>query len=317
MAYTKEKIRGGKRYRYATKSVRLPDGTVKTIQKLIGKNENASRGLDDFFMTREKALFLKYALGLHRTNDIFSTEEFEKIEGMRIDYRHLIGKLAKSQLKDVFDGFTANFTYESNAIEGNSLTLKDVAMVMFDNVMPSGKNMREVYETRNSRKVVELIIRKKFRLEHADIIRMHKMLMKDIDDERTGYKTIPNYLVGREVETAPPEKVEDEMSKLIDWANKNPNRLHPLQLSADFHGKFEKIHPFEDGNGRVGRFLSNVILVNNGYPPLIIRKSQRIAYINALEKFDNGHAAGLERFFLEKFKDTYRSFFGVYVKYAK
>lgn len=316
MAAIIEKTVRGRKYRYVAKSIRLPDGTVKTIQKIITPGEKMA-GFEEFFRKREKKLFLEYALGKYCTNSIFTREEFEKVEDMRVDYRHLLRKLNKNQLKDVFDRFTANFTYESNAIEGNSLTLKDVAMVMFDNVMPSGKSLREVYETRNSRKVVELIMRKKFRLEHVDIIRMHKLLMKDIDDERMGYKTIPNYLVGRTVETAPPEKVEGEMSKLIDWANKNPNRLHPLQLSADFHGRFEKIHPFEDGNGRVGRFLSNVILVNNGYPPLIIRKSQRVAYMNALEKFDNGHAAGLERFFLEKFKDTYRSFFGVYVKYAK
>ncbi len=111
MTYTKEKIRDGKKYRYATKSVRLPDGTVKTIQKLIGKNENANKGLDAFFMAREKALFFKYALGRYRTNDIFSPEEFEKIENMRVDYRHLLRKLNKNQLKDVFDRFTANFTY--------------------------------------------------------------------------------------------------------------------------------------------------------------------------------------------------------------
>lgn len=315
MAAIIEKTVRGRKYRYVAKSIRLPDGTVKTIQKIIRPGEKMN-GSEEFFGKREKELFLEYALRKYRTDSIFTREEFGKVEDMRVDYRHILRKLNKNQLKDVFDRFTANFTYESNAMEGNSLTLKDVAMVMFDNLMPSGKNLREVYETRNSRKVIELIMRKKFRLEHADIIRMHKMLMKDIDDERTGYKTIPNYLVGRTVETAPPEKVEDEMSSLLEWANKNPTRLHPLQLSADFHGRFEKIHPFEDGNGRVGRFLSNVVLVNNGYPPLIIRKSQRVAYMNTLEKFDNGHAAGLERFFLEKFKDTYRGFFGVYVKYA-
>jgi Fic family protein len=89
-----------------------------------------------------------------------------------------------------------------------------------------------------------------------------------------------------------------------------------VKLAAIFHGKFERIHPFEDGNGRVGRFLMNIILTKGGYPPLIIRKSQRVSYLKTLESFDSGHQDALVRFTLEKFKETYRKFFEVYVKYV-
>ena len=80
---------------------------------------------------------------------------------------------------------------------------------------------------------------------------------------------------------------------------------------------FEKVHPFEDGNGRVGRLIINIMLLSNGYPPLIIRKSQRIAYFAALEAFDNGHTGKLERFLVEKYKETYEKFFKMYIKYLK
>ena len=93
--------------------------------------------------------------------------------------------------------------------------------------------------------------------------------------------------------------------------------MHPLQLAAKFHGWFENIHPFEDGNGRVGRFLMNIILVNRGYPPLIIRKTQRISYFNALEDSDNGRSITLERLLYERLKETHEKFFKVYVKYLK
>ena len=104
------------------------------------------------------------------------------------------------------------------------------------------------------------------------------------------------------------------MDKLIEDYN-NKDNIPPLQKAALFHGKFEKIHPFEDGNGRVGRLLINIILLNNGYPPLIIRKTHRVSYFNALEAFDNGHPDKLYRFLLEKYKNTYEKFFKVYVKY--
>ena len=91
--------------------------------------------------------------------------------------------------------------------------------------------------------------------------------------------------------------------------------MHPLQLAARFHGYFERMHPFEDGNGRVGRFLINIILVNAGYPPLIIRKTQRISYFNALEKYDDGRPAPLERLLFERLKETHEKFFRIYVKY--
>ncbi len=164
---------------------------------------------------------------------------------------------------------------------------------------------------------MEAMLKKKFKINHAGILKIHRLLMKDID-ERRGYKKIPNiiYREEKEVETTPPENVENEMDRLIEWHNKSIKVMHPLEVAAMFHGRFEKIHPFEDGNGRVGRFLINVILINNGYPPLIVRKTSRAAYMDSLKAFDNGYHDKLKRFLLKKFKDTHRKFFEVYVKYV-
>src|SRR3989338_8383476 len=215
MVYLTYKTISGKRYKYLVKSIRLPDGIIKKISKLIKSNRPLSylkRYYGEYFLEQEKRLNVKYILDKFKTNYIFTKEELEKVERIKVDYRHLIRRLSRAQLKDVFDRFTANFTYESNAIEGNSLTLKDVSIVIFENSIPRGKDLREVYETRNSRIVVDMILKKKVDITHKSIIKIHKILMKDID-VRTGYKKIPNIIIGSRVKTTPPEKVVEEMTK--------------------------------------------------------------------------------------------------------
>ena len=306
----------GKKYFYLAKSIRMPDGSQKKLYKFLGSKKPhrvpASAG---FFEKKEQEVLLNFAAKKYANDKIITDAEIKKIELMRLGYKKIMRRLSKKQVKDMLDRFAVNFTYESNALEGNSLTLKDVAIVIFENISIRGKELREIYEARNSRRVIELIFKKKFQISHESIIKIHKILMRDIDTA-TGYKKIPNFILGRNVETTPPEKVLGEMDRLISWYNSNMGRLHPIVLASIFHGRFEKIHPFEDGNGRVGRFLVNVILTSAGYPPLIIRRTTRTAYMSCPSAFDNSHYDNLKRFFLEKFKDTYRKFFEVYVKYV-
>jgi Fic family protein len=119
----------------------------------------------------------------------------------------------------------------------------------------------------------------------------------------------------RDIKTTPPEKVEQEINNLIEWYNLSKNKEHPMKLASEFHARFEKIHPFEDGNGRVGRLLVNAILLDKDYPPVIIRKTMRQSYFSALEAYDNGYKDKLCRFFIEKFQRTFNEFFKVYVEY--
>jgi len=310
--YFKTKRIKGKKYRYAVRTIRLPDGKIVSLEKIY-KNESEDE-LGKFFEEREKQEQIKYVTKRFGTDRIFTKEQVGKIENIRLDYKKILKKLSKANIKDLLDRFTANFTYESNAIEGNSLTLKDVAIVMFEHLSIKGKDLREIYETINSRKVVELIMKNKFGISHEDIIKMHKILVKDTGIQE-GYKKLPNFILGSRMKTTPPEKVYGEMDNLIRLYHENKGKIHPVKLAGLFHGKFECIHPFQDGNGRVGRFLINVVLVKNKYSPLIIRKSQRVSYLKALSNFDSKYSGSLERFILERFKETYKKFFEVYVKY--
>lgn len=312
MVYFSEKKIKGKKYLYAVYSVRLENGKIVKINKRVDAKKITPE-LKKYFEEKGNAVRFKEAVSKFEVSSVFTLEQIEKIEKTRQDYKKIASKLTKKQLQDLFDRFTVNFTYESNALEGNSLTLKDVSIIMFDKIVPKDKDLREVYETRNSRKVVDLILKKKFKVTEKDTIKMHKMLVKDMEIE-TGYKKVPNFLLGRKVETVPPEKVSKEMKKLLNWFYEE-KKMHPIQKAAIFHGRFEKIHPFDDGNGRVGRFLINVGLINQGYAPLIIRKSQRTAYLKCLEDFDNKYTTNLERFMLEKYKKTFEKFFKIYMKY--
>ncbi|MBU4265591.1 MAG: Fic family protein [Candidatus Altiarchaeota archaeon] len=320
MVYLKEKVINGGKYKYLTKSIRLPDGKVKTIQKLVKDSKSPVKELErkhlDYFVGKEKELYTNFALKKYEIDPIFTKVQIEKIEHIKVDYQHTLKSFSKEQYSDVFDRFIANFTYESNAIEGNSLTLKDVAVVMFEDKAIEGKELREIYETKNSRTVMDLMLKNKFGITEKDIMRMHKILMQNIDS-RTGYKKFPNHIIGSGVKLTPPEKVKEEMGELIEWYDESLQSMHPLKVSALLHGKFERIHPFADGNGRVGRFLSNIILMEHKYPPLIIRKTQRSSYIKCLQDFHRGYTPNMERFFLEKYKKTYRKFFAVYLKYIR
>jgi|SRR3989344_3934563 len=314
MVYFIKREINGKNYLYAVHSVRLENKKIVKISRIV-KKKKVTPALLAFFREKEDKIKQGFAVKRFETSPVFTAEEIAKLEKTKAEFKRIVSKLTRKQLQDLFDRFTVNFTYESNALEGNSLTLKDVAIVLFEKRMIKGKELREIYETRNSRKLVDLILKKKFTVYEKSIIKLHKMLVKDMEIQ-PGYKQIPNFLVDRKLETAPPEKVSKEMKKLVEWYGKQ-NKMHPLQKAIHFHAKFEKIHPFEDGNGRVGRFMLNVILANSNYAPLIIRKSQRTAYFKCLEDYDNGYATNLERFLLEKYKNTFEKFFKIYVQYLE
>ena len=310
----KKKIKG-KQYLYAEHSFRLPDNSIKKISKLVKSPAEAnSFATKNYFLSKEKEAYKNYALGKYAVDRIFTRELLCSIEDIRVEFKYLKNKLSKKQLEDVIDRFAVNFTYESNAIEGNSLTLKDVTIIIKENVVPKGKNLREVYETKNTRDANQLLFDNKIKLTRDSIIKLHSVLVNDTGVS-TGYKKLPNFLLMRNVQTTPPENVEVEMDTLLKWFSDNKDKIHPLRLAADFHASFERIHPFEDGNGRIGRVLLNAILVEQGLPPLIVRKTMRMAYFSSLEAFDKGYKDKFEMFVIDKFKRTFNNFFGIYVKY--
>ncbi len=176
-------------------------------------------------------------------------------------------------------------TYHSNAIEGNTLTLRETKVVL-EGITVGGKSLREHLEATNHRDAilyVEEIVAKREALTEWQIRNLHSLVLKSIDSEQAGRYRQENVVIAG-ASTPPPDfmHVAAEMAGLIDWYGHSAD-LHPVARAAQLHTRFVKIHPFIDGNGRTGRLLLNFELMRVGYPPAIIRKEDRLAYYDALD----------------------------------
>jgi len=178
------------------------------------------------------------------------------------------------------------WTYHSNAIEGNTLTLRETKVVL-EGITVGGKSLREHFEATNHRDAilyVEEIVAKQETLSEWQIKNIHNLVLRGIDSDEAGRYRRENVVISG-ASTTPPDflHLNTEMDKLIAWREQSA-RLHPIERASAMHAKFVKIHPFVDGNGRTGRLLLNLELLKAGYPPAIIRKEDRLTYYDALDE---------------------------------
>ena len=324
MVFIGEKTVKGIKYIYLEKSIRFGKKVVKASKFLGGKNELSKNEINEAIkkftleidnkILDEKIKLLKKSIS--KFEYPLNLEEAKKIEHMNLSYREILNNLHKKDIEDLKKRFIANFVFESNAIEGNSLTLKNYQEIIFEKRISKSADLREVYDAKNSYETFSWLFNTRKPISDELIIEIHKSIIKNIDD-RIGYRNVPVFLLGSKTKLSPPELVKEEMNKLIEWYNNNKDKIYPLELAFKFHHKFEKTHPFADGNGRVGRMLLNYILLRSGYFPIIIRNNQRQKYIKALQAADLNKYLPLMRLGLERAKTTYRKFFEIYYKYAK
>jgi Fic family protein len=188
--------------------------------------------------------------------------------------------------------FIVELTYTSNAIEGNTLTRKETAVVVEKGLTVSGKSLVEHLEARNHanalQKVLKLAEGKTEDLTEHSVLDVHETILRGIDDRNAGrYRSIAVRISGSLVVLPNPVKVPDLMSKCIEEITAS-GKPHAVELAAEAHYQLVTIHPFVDGNGRTARLLMNLILMQNGYPPALIRKRDRLRYIKSLEKAQLG-----------------------------
>lgn len=216
--------------------------------------------------------------------DSLLLEKFSEVEACKLHYEKVFQKLDGLTKKQMMDNFIIDFVYNTTSIEGNTIELQQVHNLFEEGITPKGKTLREVFDLQNTKKVFESL-NLKDKLNDKLVIKIHEGLMENVD-ARIGYRTKDVRVKNSHFESTPWQYILADMKELFKWYNLEKNKFHPLVLATIFHHRFEKIHPFFDGNGRTGRILANFILMKNKYPPIIIRKKYRTQYLDSLSEAD-------------------------------
>jgi Fic family protein len=207
---------------------------------------------------------------------------FKLLKNIKNNFKNEWKRYPQSIKKDVLIDLSISFTYNTNAIEGSTITLHETEEIIKRKIAPN-KPLRDVQETVNHSKVFFNIINKKFELSKDTLLNWHKEVFIDTKPDIAGkYR---DYMVRVGDYRAPDwQDVENLMKGFFEWYNRKWNSLNSVELAARAHYKFEKIHPFGDGNGRIGRLITAYILRKRGYPLLIIEYKKRKSYYHALSK---------------------------------
>ncbi|MBM3303518.1 MAG: Fic family protein [Candidatus Aenigmarchaeota archaeon] len=214
---------------------------------------------------------------------------YERIERKKKELDAL-RPLPKAALEKLRHQFAIELAYNSNAIEGNTLTLRETKLVIEEGITIGGKPLREHFEATNHQKAFEFlesITSKSHTLTEDTVKQIHKIILSKIEDEYAGrYRELNVRILGAIKSPPRYEKVPDLMEGFIDRVNKNPDKLSAIEMAAYIHYKFVEIHPFVDGNGRTARLLMNLFLMRHGYPVTLVLKVDRKKYYDCLRRAD-------------------------------
>lgn len=224
--------------------------------------------------------------------------EFKELEEYltRIDKKKAIldskRPLPNYVLQHIKESQYLEWTYNSNSIEGNTLTLLETKMVIEDGMTIYGKSLREHFEALNHQEAIEYLeslVSENYQLSTNDIMDIHALVLQKIEKEYSGrYRTFAVRIQGANFLPPNALKVSALMDELVQWVVHEDNHLHPLIKNTIYHHRFVWIHPFIDGNGRTVRLTANLLLMNQGFPPAIILKNDRKKYYSALDKANKG-----------------------------
>ena len=211
------------------------------------------------------------------------SEKRERLEGRL--------PLTDGEFQRLWEDFVVEVTHHSTAIEGNTMTLEEVATLLRDGLTPHGRLLREGFEVDGHARACGEILkqaRSEEPLFEEHLLSIHHHVLMDRPDDRGRYRCVPVAIRGSSQRLPAPEEIPSMMAELLGEYHGPMKRLPPVERAALFHLRYEAIHPHVDGNGRTGRLVINRELMREGFPPVVIRLSDRARYMRAIHSWADG-----------------------------
>jgi len=281
---------------YLVKDVKINGEKIK-IQKYLGRNKPSEEELKQLTEKyaneiENKAIQKKAALNSEKIKTKYLSKETVKtLEIIRYFYKRFKQLLTVNEVTIYEQNFETSYVHGTTSIEGNTLTKQQTHDLLVNEILPRDKKLREINEVQNFIKV------KQYREQYTDrvtlkfIQTLHSLIMNNIDYQTAGtFRRLDSLAIaGCDVTLTPAELIEEELTTIInEYYHAVDHGYCPFEAAVIFHYDFEIIHPFTDGNGRVGREIFNYLLSKNGYPRLLFLGSERAEYIQMLKLGDEG-----------------------------
>ncbi|RLJ01861.1 MAG: hypothetical protein DRP10_03020, partial [Candidatus Aenigmatarchaeota archaeon] len=282
-------------------------GKYKKIRVYLGKNLSKKKLKDEI---NKKGKIIEEKINLLKKQDplfnLLNEKEIKEIEKIKKRF----GKFLRNSvaLKKFLEWFEVSFTYNTTAIEGSTLSLEEVSLILIDKLSPEGKSLKEIKEIENHKKAFEYILSYNGDINKKVICKLHRILTKDILPEKYSgkFRDVQVFIRGVEVIPPKPKDIENEFKELMKWYRKNKLKYNPIVVGAYFHAAFESIHPFIDFNGRVGRLILNFFLFKNKLPMINIKNEEKLKYYKALKEANKENLRYLVKLIIDKLKEIAR-----------
>lgn len=236
-------------------------------------------------------------------------EQAEKIEKLKEIYNKKINELDREEFRQFQKSFFTELTYNSNAIEGSSLSLEETSLVVNEGLVPEGKSLREIYEAKNHARALEFIRDYKGEVTEELVLKIHSIISQNILEKFCGrYRESRVKIFGSDVKFPEANLVSQLVKNLVYWYNKNKKKYHAFEMAVIFSMKLVTIHPFVDGNGRVSRLLMNFLLEKKGYPWINVYMKQREKYLKAVRKANDEEYEEIIEFLIKTLEENLKSF---------
>lgn len=217
-------------------------------------------------------------------------KKIEQIKKLQIKLASL-RPLTSGELERLKEEFVIEYTYDSNAIEGSTLTLDETALVLKENITIGEKPLNDHLAAIGHREAyyyIEDLVKSKEILNESQILNIHSLVLMDRPQDKGKYRSLPVRILGTNAVLSEPYMIKPNMEQLINWYNTETN-LSFIEKLTLFHLKFETIHPFIDGNGRTGRLILNLELMKNGYVAINIKNKDKRKYYDAFKSYNENN----------------------------